>query len=237
MEFIYEGDTAECLAHYGNTLPRGRKAAQGRSEFATFMDSPDQAAYRWLTGKVRPRGENLLRARYFLFTKKYRVSELFDLDATLFEINCLMENGTISFNEIYDILRYDKQGLFRVLRGDVGMSRVEREKLIELLEKTRGKSREFAPNDFYESAFSEEDSIHIEGLNERDLTIVALQKLIESSIPLAELVLSDNFSDEDRRRLRSTMENDEVFHLANLLNGLCSKKAREIFLLKQPSKK
>jgi hypothetical protein len=64
--------------------------------------------------------------------------------------------------------------------------------------------------------------------------IDALAHLILAARPLAERVESNDFSPEDRRRLRELTRvnrgrSNAVFELSTLLNRLCGERAREFY--------
>ena len=68
---------------------------------------------------------------------------------------------------------------------------------------------------------------------EHQLIIDSLSHHIDAMLPLAKLVLSNEFSVEERRQLRKQASNDGLHALAQILNGLCSAKSRDLVLRKQ----
>ena len=53
-----------------------------------------------------------------------------------------------------------------------------------------------------------------------------LAACVRMMLPLAERVLSDEYTEQDRERLRTLANGDEVFRLSNALNGLCGPRMR-----------
>jgi hypothetical protein len=64
------------------------------------------------------------------------------------------------------------------------------------------------------------------GLPNKNQIMELLANLILTARPLPEMVNSDEFTAEDRARLRELAQRDGVFDLHNHLYGLCSETAR-----------
>jgi hypothetical protein len=60
-------------------------------------------------------------------------------------------------------------------------------------------------------------------------TIKETVKLMKKLIPLVKLIVSDEFTADERRQLRILLDYDGVFKLSNLINRLCSEKALELY--------
>jgi hypothetical protein len=61
---------------------------------------------------------------------------------------------------------------------------------------------------------------------EKHKTLVILAGMVKAALPLAELVLTDEFSADDRAELRKLCGGDGVFRLSNRLSNLCGETAR-----------
>lgn len=57
--------------------------------------------------------------------------------------------------------------------------------------------------------------------------IAQLAAMLSHVAPLAAVLISDDFTDEERHRFRHLFGVEEFFELTNDLNGLCSRAARE----------
>ncbi len=63
---------------------------------------------------------------------------------------------------------------------------------------------------------------------ERQEAIERLAELLKEAQPLAKALVGDEYTDEDRRHLRSLTPSGCIFELSNALNGLCGETAREL---------
>jgi len=63
--------------------------------------------------------------------------------------------------------------------------------------------------------------------------VESLAALVRAMLPLAERVLSDEYTEQDRERLRTLANEDGVFRLSNALNGLCGPRMRVRVMNKQ----
>ena len=77
------------------------------------------------------------------------------------------------------------------------------------------------------TVIAEESDIHHPGIP-KDAILKSLTGQISATLQLAKLVLSDDFTPEDRGSLRKMVSNNGVFELANSLNALCSETARKL---------
>lgn len=59
--------------------------------------------------------------------------------------------------------------------------------------------------------------------------IQPLASLLQLALPLARVLESDDYSDEDRQRLRELVGADEFFELTNLLHRLSGRHARRVY--------
>lgn len=227
------GTTAECLAHF---------AAHGnRKLLRSFIPAVDiRTIERWLSGAAKPVGENLIRVRIFLDAIGYRVSELEKLDPPVLDACKIVAFDIASVDDIVGELGYPsaigaRSQTFRVL---IGHARVLNNRLTRLKSFTESASDLVQEQ---EKSFSKRFSVPKKepalpaqkprapspmGENRNDAVIAALAAMTRAMLPLAELALSDEFSAEERQKIRDLSGGDGVFRLSNKLNRLCGERAR-----------
>ena len=230
---IFSGDVRQCLSHYASTLPTGKsQVLAARKPLVDFCGISTERAYRWLQGKKLPTGENLIRLKYFLYGKGYEVSELQSLIPQVLSLGWVISVGKISFDEVCRLLGYSgRDSFFPVLNGVSNPSKVKIDKIEAILRQFPDEISSSPESQF----FSSEKQAKYLGLKNgaRDAVFRALTSQVEAMLPLAEAVLSEDFSDEERRQLRRSIPDDGLYRAAQALHGLCSKKSRNLTLDKK----
>lgn len=236
---VMKGTTVECLRHYGTMLPADKM--KPREPLADYCGVAPHAVWTWLTGRIEPQGESLLRARHFLEEQGYHVTELERLKVEMpvsYELSRLVAHNVISVEEVVkrvgftcrswfyrtvfyrgkplpERLRRMEQIVKELASKDVGVKTVVPTVALEV----KGEKREEAALRFSNGKAK---------VSEKQLTLDTLVGVLKVAMPLVERVLSDAFDGEDRGYVREQLGNNGVFKLSNGLNRLCGEKARTI---------
>lgn len=228
------GTTEECLRHYGHTVltaPRSRKALVARKPLMDFVGVTDPDSTRdWLLyQKPMPRGEYLIKTRYFLEAMGYEVLELTALRPTVYRLGCLIAYNKIRIEDAMEELGIRQRShLLKYVIDPGEPPNAERLSAMERLFE-RFESGAVVPTPPAQTAKSCSTQ---NGILDHELVIATLAHLVNAAIPLAQLVASNKFTSDERRELRETAGFERVFRLSNAMNQLCSEKAREIFIAK-----
>lgn len=237
----FEGNTQDCLKHYLSQLPWSDKGcAEARKPMADFLGVRSDSIRRWLVTDIQPIGLVLVKLRYFLEEKGYRITELETLKKPVRMLGKLIATQQITWEEAVERIQFSNASeLLQVLHGNRGLSS-ERMVIVARIcadysedEETHHAAappwkNQMAPTETpnKKGVRIEEDVIHL---------LDALNGLCAVLEPRLEYMLSEGFTPEQRQLFRERAGRVRVFDLANRffglnkqLNALCSEKAREI---------
>lgn len=243
-----KGDAESCWLHYAyEVYPHHSEEKQIILEYTRVRES---TLKRWI-GLIMPEGQNLLRLRCFLGHRGYGVTEFEKLSGLFKTLVYLIADWKIPFIEASGRLGYKQVGgLIEVLLGGVGMSD-------ERLDRCRSLIAEYANvkivqketpacGDDVEVRRAVEEVPVLMQFNRQEAQspilrvngscrweVENLAALVRMMLPLAERVLSDEHTEQDRERLRTLVNGDGVFRLSNALNGLCGPRVRVRMMTKQ----
>lgn len=237
-EFVFSGDTETCFKH----LMSQKFKKDPFPSFAEFIRcEPRRISYKWMND-FTALGDNLLRLRYLLELLGYNVTELSKLDPVVRDLGRLYAYDIAMLDDIAEVLGYEAGGQTRkVLMGQRNVTegrKAQAKKFVEdFAELTDSKRAELsmlrnlvieevsettlspAPASIRERSASK-------AVNAKEATIIAFAHGVQALIPLARLLMSDQFTAEDRKRMRDEAGGNGVFDLSNLMTGLCGEKAR-----------
>lgn len=231
------GDLRACLQAYGQSLPQGRQAAVGRKPMAEFVGVTEDTIYRWLSGSQQPIGLSLIKTWHWLESQGYIVDVLRQIkaiDALVYDAGRYLAYGKGDLQTLTACLGYHKlSSTLAVLRAEVGMSADKRTMLQKWLRDIEGVPFPGTP-EFTRSYDDASESANVPLSNQ---TVQAcIVNLVSALLPLAQIALSDVFSDEERRDLRKASPSDAVYRLSRILSGLCSRESRRIVLQEEERK-
>lgn len=238
----FRGMMGECLAHYATTLP----AANGKGKrevfrpLAEFTNSSVLTAYRWTKGVQSLVGLRLIKTRYFLERLGYIVIELENLPPMVRDVGRLIAHNLFTVEEACRELSFSRPDHFvRLLRGGRKSSPKRMTKIQEIVKAYQPlldeKGKDFS--ELYAlttSPVGPEDSDSFPAPPqavkddaaanpEHAAVLQVLAKNLEIVLPLAELVLTDVYTPDERRELRKHVN---IFRVSNALHRLCGEMAR-----------
>lgn len=243
--------TEECFKHFARDAHNfeRRKAV---AKFAQVVMEP--TVRKWFTDRFTASGEKLIKVRFFLDLLGYKVEEIENMDPVFQNLARLFAFDIISFDDVVAICGYEGENArdqtMRVLTGKIGMYADRYQKVYsevremaeliehhrkELLQKyaayklpeTNGATGPSEGQPAPIAAALPHMSAATPRLSAHEQVIRSLAHQVEAMLPLADLLLSDQFSAKERARLRELTGSDGVFKLSNRLNALCGEKARE----------
>ncbi len=243
-----KGTTAECLAHYAQTLPppASKNVKQARQHLVDFCGVGMPAVSEWVLGRRLPVGDPLVKLRFFLELMGYEVAELKRLNRAAYQLAEMIAFG-LSIQEAVAITGLAKtQSVHALALGKTGTMK-DRETRIDREWNTRKEAIESKRNEWRErlgvsteqaEPVSKKPQPHVQTVSTstHGSDLETLGHLILAMIPLAERVVSDDFSPAERRRLREMTFDTGVFRLSNALEALCGETAREQVLSNSNSK-
>ena len=230
----FRGTMRECLAHYAATLP----AANGKGKrevfrpLAEFTNSSVLTAYRWAKGGQSLVGLRLIKTCYFLERLGYIVIELENLPPMVRGVGRLIAHNLFTVEEACRELSFSRPDHFvRLLRGDRKSSPKRMTKIQEIVKAYQPlldeKGKDFS--ELYALTTSpigpeDSDSFPAPLQPEHAAVLQVLAKSLEIVLPLAELVLTEVYTPDERRELRKHVN---MFRVSNALNRLCGEMARD----------
>ncbi len=235
------GNTMECLQHYLKQLPRKAKGCeQAWQPLADFIGVTKKTIRRWSVGSNVPLGLPLIKLRYFLEARGYRIAELDVLERPIHHLGALVALGKIDCEETSKLLGYSAANyFFQVLHGKRGLSSNRMATVEEICSKhplpalpaTSSITQPICVAAQAGRTIVSNDVVEEEVLN----LLRSLDGLSALMTPRLEHMLTDGFTSAQRQFFRDRAGRQLVFDLANrfyvlnkLLNALCSEKAREI---------
>ncbi|MBT4849942.1 hypothetical protein HON36_03765 [Candidatus Parcubacteria bacterium] len=224
--YKFVGTTQECLIAYGETLATGRAAKGARKPMADYTNMVDRAVYRWVTGSVMPIGENLVRCRVFLERQGYLCQELKAIHRCVRRLAEIFSDGEVTFDFAQESLGFKAHdSLLALLVGRQKFSSRQsaRDKWNRFLAPYKKKEEANKPTRPMVSSHDPDSLRH-------QATIGVLGHQVQAMMPVAMYLLSDKFSDAERRELRNSIPDDGLQELARMLLALCSKESRKIFM-------
>jgi len=233
----FSGTTAECMKHYAGQF---RIKSDAIREIEKTTGFKRDTVKEWFFGNnpVLPNGSRVVILRYFFEDRGYRVKELEDLkikSPEAYQLGRLLYEKKLTLEDIKESVGYkNAYDVYSILHGRYSMRSIW---LVNARELIRSMESDAVIKSVAEDASlvlrhglktrTESSSNHL-----REDVLKILAGYICATIPLAKLVISDKFSDEDRERLRKLTSGDGIFALSNLLNGLCGRRSREILKIK-----
>jgi hypothetical protein len=235
MKALFKGTTAECLAHFAK-----------RADCIELMQQMLPGVHirtieRWVKEeKNEPVGEYLFCVRVILTALGYEVAEFASLDPTIQDACKMFAFGLVSIDDLASEVGYQaktaRTQLFAVLHGKGGLS-PERQQRVKELTQTFETMIEEAEQAF-RAKFSPTSAKSPEPVGllarapstssdvEKKALLDALARLVMAVVPLAERVLTDDYTPEDREYVRAQAGGNGVFKAANALYRLCGERAR-----------
>lgn len=236
-----QGTVSECFAHFAaQEFDRDPKKAV--ADFFGIVLQPTVS--RWFT-RFSGTGENLLKARYFLELYGYKPTELADVPACVQDLGRLYAYSIASFEDITEVFAFSgespREQAFRVLLGKLGTSKERMQRICEYVEPLSGliaERRDQWVADLpkrVQHATADAPAptailpLRKKGPDVREAIVISAATQVKALLPLCELLLSDEFSADERNHFRDLSGGDGVFKLANILHRLCGEKARAKF--------
>lgn len=242
MNSSTKGTTAECLAHF---------ATRSDSITAMWEMLPGvniRTVERWLKEKHQePVGEYLIKVRVCLASIGYHVVEFDRLHPAVQTACKMFALGLASIDDLVSEFGYEagnsgRSQLFVVLRGHGGMTPERLSRVAEIMEsfgtmiadeEIKFKARFGSISDVSSSPAPSDapPREHLpvgrkDPIDDRNAITESLAHSIVALLPLAERLLSENYSPEDRERLRALAGGTGVFKLATALHRLCGERVR-----------
>ena len=239
MRTKFMDSTRACILHYGQSLPvGGNSGKEARQPMAQFVETSDRQIYRWTRLESSPRGEDLIRVRFWLESQGYKVSELQELADEVYLLASLLAFSVFDFALVHEMITgyTNPDDSMALLHGTCPLSSAKRQKIKDFLDDYLvAQIERLQPWLHWMESFTEvvwpsleaQPTVKPLSTDNHDVILQSLKGMIEAASPLAELVLSDEFTQEERRALRQSFNDDELFVFSNTLSALCSAKARE----------
>lgn len=239
---IFSGSALECLKHYLNRLPppTTRAGAAARNPIISFCQCARKTIRHWMRGQP-PIGTMLVRVRYFLDAHGYRVEELERLTPLIRDLGALVAYGILNLKQATEAMGYKQEwDLLNALHGKQIPNNLKQRAVPLIIEHRAVLEKRMAeyrmqgfipaapPADTPGLRPSSKDARSTTAAigSDRRLVITSLAAMLKAVLPLAELLDSEEFSEDERHQLRTITGRDGVFRLANTLHRLCGEEAR-----------
>ncbi len=241
-----KGTVRECLKHLSQAID-GAEAKSKQTRLAAYFGVSRDVMANWLAGNRHPVGENLIRMTFYLEFLGYKVAEIEAMRPEVRDVARLFAFGISSIPEIADMVGYkggERSGIETTRLVLQGKHAVLRDKLphfaafAELHGAQLESLKRNAPNVLrterpVASVQPREPTSPTVALRTardapagHDAIIRALAGFVQAAVPLVDLVLSDEFTPEERQRVRDLVGNEGVSRLSNLFTRLSGEAAR-----------
>ena len=251
---IWKGSTSECVRLFAERCHLNVKKNRTfplRNEVSDFLGIDEQTGYQRFKCLVMPHGVNLLKLQLLLELAGYEIEERIALPHLAHSIGVqialnpdLLKKAagqmevkqdailawTFGRSFPTDSARLDKLGAFVEDRTsstqeklDVWLDFLKEKKLIRVskVESLRDvpEENQMPPTEQIAKSDIASDAM-------KDRCVASLANLVLAALPLARFLDSEACAEEDRMKLRELAGNAGVFKLSNMLNRLCSSRAR-----------
>lgn len=245
MKLAFKGTTAECLAHFAKR--------PGCIEVMSKMlpSAHIRTIERWLKEGIRePVGEYLIRVRVILSELGYEVAEFQALELGIQKACKMFAFDLASIDDLVAEFGYDgsvsgRSQLFKILRDGSGMHPERKQRVEAFIESFDMMIAEV--EHAFRERFVHSDTKPTEPLPTREVHLMrhkpsdadkkavldSLARTVAAILPLAERVLTDDYTPEDREYIRANAGGTGVFKAANALYRLCGERARTTISSKQ----
>lgn len=241
-----KGKTEECLKHFSETRQEqlNKDRCGVRNRICALISIGESAGYRWFSKQILPSGVNLLKLQYFLELVGYSVIERDALPKLQRELANQLALLVMSTKDAAEYMGVTDDTILRWCTGRVAQLD-QRESFLADLLGLRAKEHEERKQLWLEtihelhlaSVQASMPMIQTTSVPKHETNgsvhgqmIETLAHLILAAKPLAEQILSDAYTPEEREQLRQktqVVRSNGVFDLSNLLNRLCSERARK----------
>lgn len=239
-----EGSFDQCLGHY-------RKHSNDESfvNLGKTVRVKGQTPRRWFTAAIRPVGEYKIRVGQALIDMGYAIREHKVMPPVLQEAYALVAYGLVDINEVATAFGISSTSardmMLSLLLGKGGTSEQRlalgeqfvaplrsllaeaRPNRVPAVETSQAKPLAPVTSDGRSAALSAAPPPEL--MRDHDAVAAALAAMLMSSYPLLQFVNSDNFTPEERRKLRERLGFFGAMNISTELNRLCSEKARDQF--------
>lgn len=230
------------FAQLGTSKPE--KFYELMAQFTGALRHP--TVQRWFVAECAPVGIFYIKVMFFFELLGYKVNQLeFMKEAGSYWISKSLAFGLISLEEISQGTGYPVHSVMRVITGRCGISQEKQEKLERLAaplrekldssaavwqEKLKSFSAKETKGEPVKKTQRQPNPLENSGAEtvnrEKARVITMLAAHIKAALPLADLVLGDDFTPQDREKVRALAGFNGVFLLSNRLNSLCGETAR-----------
>ncbi len=213
-----------------------------KHEFCTFVDMLPATYTAWKNApRIRPVGLGRVRIRHFLEYRGYHIDEIEGLKEPILSLSRILAFGVLTPAQLAVELGVKKErDIFTVLFSIVSPKLFRLNRIASIVQKYQDalkeklpvlSSRETVPAE--PAVIKQAPVVPVRSQIDGPLTKETKRALIASFValakpllPIAEFVLSEAFSAEDRKRVREMMDGDGVFKLSTLFRDLCSETTR-----------
>ncbi len=241
---LVRGNTEACFQHFAKAI-EGPDFYKKRGVLASFANVTEQTVSRWIGNNYMPAGEPLLRLRFYLDFVGYDVEEVRNLQPEIRDAARILAFRLVSIDEVCDLVGYGGDSrsaidtLLAVFRGVRNPSPEKLKQFASLAELYKEeldrKQREtekvvngvHTGHHFGVTAAAQlPTTLKQRTTVESHLAIMdAFTASMRAILPLAEYVLSNSFTAEERDRIRSS-SGQQVSRLSLLLTQLSGEAAR-----------
>ncbi len=232
----------DCLVDFGSRILGD---FHFRNKMCGILKINAATGHQWFDANIMPKGENLLKLRLILELNGYYLVEKTSISPGIWKLGNLIALGSVSLEEARHVLGFKNvQDVYNLC---FGKQKTSPERMASLENFCRLFETDPESKKEYQKKLKQwqENSVFVKPGNkpvpesptktaprliERTAAIKSLAHLIRAAIPLAEYIVSDDFSIQERERLRELTKegrSNGVFDLSNLLNRLCTETARK----------
>lgn len=233
----FSGTLEQCL----EMIPGIDRDFSIRKTLARLVGMSNESVYRWFRqdgNSYRPAGLARIQVGYFCETIGFEVKEVTELGGDAYHLGKLLAFSVIKLDDIATKLNANRSQVLAFLRGDHGFSEARKKvanqvandvSLLAECQRQKGeleKSLNLLPCP-QKPEVKTPSLVGQTPIQFNDACIEALGHGLRGLLPLLEIVISDDFSPEERTRVREIAGSKTVLQFSNGLVQLAGERARK----------
>jgi hypothetical protein len=250
METIFKGSLKECLKH----LSENEFDVPPEQYLLKFVGASKKSVNDWLTEKTFPKGKYLSKLRFALEHMGYDLNDQY-LRPEIKQYCALFAFGLIDMEFVMQDLKLANDSVLCVFRGGCGTSdenyahmeemykaftsdleerksKIQPPKLLSIKAtepKEQKTLEEKRPEDVIKPLFVAPRKVEYNVAIDKETIINLIVIYIKGLMPLLDFAVSENFTDEDREKIRELCGEGVVFDVSTNMNRLCGKTAFKVY--------
>lgn len=223
----FAGPIKECIEHLRGELEKNPE--KWEEVFKIFSDINQRKVKRWISGEYFPNGQSYICLLYSFEELGYDVQELLNLSRDIYLFGRETFAKKMTMGQVLEMLGpdFNQDMIFNYFLRGINTPPIKMQRINEICQKLSTSSKEISPQKEQTERKEEIIADGDENIAMKKSTVADyFCHLVEMALPLAEALMSDDFSPADRRKIREDLGRNKFFRLSVLFDGLSSEESR-----------